>query len=174
MKMTWNEWKNKENCHVLVNQFHGKFHSKTIACGEIKYVCFNAPWGLKGLKQRWVQFLDSAGKPRALHIERPDVAYRSVHRFQPAPPCRCNAAAQSRKAVTAYCYSKRLPPFGFAGQNRRQRLQRQEIVSETGFLNVDVNYTKTALHRSVSHFFTLHNVLIYFVFCISCMYMFCS
>ena len=28
MKMIWCRWKTKENCHVLVNQFHGNFHSK--------------------------------------------------------------------------------------------------------------------------------------------------
>ena len=30
--------KNKENYHVLVNQFHGNFRSKTSSCVEIKYV----------------------------------------------------------------------------------------------------------------------------------------
>ena len=40
---------------VLVNQFHGNFHSKTICCRKIKFVfrdvkwCFIASWGLKGL-----------------------------------------------------------------------------------------------------------------------------
>ena len=58
MKMIWSGWKIKENCHVLVNQFHGNFRSKTLGCGKIKSVfrdvklCFNASWGLKGLK-RW-------------------------------------------------------------------------------------------------------------------------
>ena len=48
-------WKIKENCHVLVNQFHGNFRSKTLGCRGIKSVfrdvkwCFNASWGLKGL-----------------------------------------------------------------------------------------------------------------------------
>ena len=54
MKMIWCGWKSKENCHVLVNQFH--FHSKTLGCRKIKSVfrdlkwCFNASWGLKGLR----------------------------------------------------------------------------------------------------------------------------
>ena len=48
-------WKLKENCHALVNQFHGNFRSKTLCCRKIKSVfrdvkwCFNASWGLKGL-----------------------------------------------------------------------------------------------------------------------------
>ena len=55
MKMIWSGWKIKENCHVLVNQFHGNFHSKTVSCRKMKSVfmdvkwCFNASWGLKGL-----------------------------------------------------------------------------------------------------------------------------
>ena len=46
----------KENWRVLVNQFHGHFRSKTYCCKKIKCVfrdvisCFNASWGLKGLK----------------------------------------------------------------------------------------------------------------------------
>ena len=53
--MTWSGWKSKENYHVLVNQFHGNFCSKTLCCRKIKYVfrdvkwSFNASWGLKGL-----------------------------------------------------------------------------------------------------------------------------
>ena len=45
----------KENCHVLVNQFHGNFRSKTPICLKIMWVfrdvkwCNNASWGLKGL-----------------------------------------------------------------------------------------------------------------------------
>ena len=55
MKMTWSSLKNKENDHVLVNQFHGNIHSKTLGYGKIKSVfrdvkwCFIASWGLKGL-----------------------------------------------------------------------------------------------------------------------------
>ena len=55
MKMIWCGLKIKENCHVLVNQFHGNIHSKTLGCRRIKSVfrdvkwCFNASWGLKGL-----------------------------------------------------------------------------------------------------------------------------
>ena len=54
----------KENCHVLVNQFHGNFRSKTLGCRKIKYVfevvkwCFNASWGLKGLTERLVETFD--------------------------------------------------------------------------------------------------------------------
>ena len=54
--MTWSGWKSTENCHVLVNQFHGNIHSKTLGCRKITSVfrdvkwCFNASWGLKGLK----------------------------------------------------------------------------------------------------------------------------
>ena len=50
-------FKIKENCHVLVNQFHGIFRSKTPSCREIQSVfrdvkwCSNASWGLKGLKR---------------------------------------------------------------------------------------------------------------------------
>ena len=57
MKMTWSGWKIKENCNVLVSQFHGYFHSKTLSCREIKFVfrdviwCFNASRGFKGLGQ---------------------------------------------------------------------------------------------------------------------------
>ena len=48
--------KNKENYYVLVNQFHGNFHSKTFSCRKIKCVfrdvkwCFKASWELKGLR----------------------------------------------------------------------------------------------------------------------------
>ena len=31
-------FKNKENYHALVNQFHGNFHSKTLCCRKIKSV----------------------------------------------------------------------------------------------------------------------------------------
>ena len=53
--MTWCGWRSKENCHILVNQFHGNFRSKTLSCRIIRSVirdvkwCFNASWGLKGL-----------------------------------------------------------------------------------------------------------------------------
>ena len=56
MKMIWSEWKIKENCHVLANQFFGNFRSKTLGCWKIKPVfrdvkwCFNASCGLKGLR----------------------------------------------------------------------------------------------------------------------------
>ena len=46
----------KENHHVLLNQFHGNFRSKTLGCRRIKFVfrdvkwCFSASWGVKGLK----------------------------------------------------------------------------------------------------------------------------
>ena len=48
MKMIWCGWKSKENCHVLVNQFHGNFRSKTLGCRKIRSDfrdvkwCFNA------------------------------------------------------------------------------------------------------------------------------------
>ena len=51
-----NGWQIEENSHVLVNQFHGDAHSKTPSCREINLVfrvvkwCFNASWGLKGIK----------------------------------------------------------------------------------------------------------------------------
>ena len=56
MKMIWYGLKNLENCHVLANQFHGNFCSKTLSYREIKSVfrdvkwCINASWGLKGLR----------------------------------------------------------------------------------------------------------------------------
>ena len=56
MKMTWIGWNSKENRHVLVNQFHGNFHSKTVSFRKIKSVfrdvkwCFNPSWGPRGLK----------------------------------------------------------------------------------------------------------------------------
>ena len=46
----------KENCHVLVNQFRGDDRSKSLSCRKTQYIfrdvklCFNASWGLKGLK----------------------------------------------------------------------------------------------------------------------------
>ena len=55
MKMIWCGLKIKETYHVLANQFHGIFHSKTLVFWKIRYVfrnvkwCFNASWGLKGL-----------------------------------------------------------------------------------------------------------------------------
>ena len=36
----------KENYHVLVNQFHGNFYSKTLGCREIKSVFSDAKWCL--------------------------------------------------------------------------------------------------------------------------------
>ena len=54
--MTWGGLKIKENCHVLINQFHGAFRSKPLCYRKIMSVfrdvksCFNASWGLKGLK----------------------------------------------------------------------------------------------------------------------------
>ena len=56
MKMIWCGLKIQENWHVLVNQLHGNFLSKTLSFRKINYVfmnvkwCFNASWGLKGLK----------------------------------------------------------------------------------------------------------------------------
>ena len=56
MKMTWSEWQMKENCYVLVKEFHENFHSKTLSYRKIKSVfsvvkwCFNASWGLKVLR----------------------------------------------------------------------------------------------------------------------------
>ena len=55
MKMIWCGFKIKENWHVLVNQFHENFRSKSLCFRKIKYVfmnvkwCFNESWGLKGL-----------------------------------------------------------------------------------------------------------------------------
>ena len=55
IKIIWCGLKIIENYHVLVNQFHGNFRSKTLSCGKIKSVfrdvkwCFNASWGLKVL-----------------------------------------------------------------------------------------------------------------------------
>ena len=55
MKMIWCGLKIKVNHHVLVNQFHGNFNSKTLCFRKIKSVfrdvkrCFNASWGLKEL-----------------------------------------------------------------------------------------------------------------------------
>ena len=63
MKMTWSGWKGKENCYVLVNQFYGNIHSKTFGCWKIKSVftdvkwCFNASWGLKGLRGHICHFI---------------------------------------------------------------------------------------------------------------------
>ena len=56
MKIIWCGLKIKKNYHVLVNQFHRNFHAKTLGCRTIKSVfsdvkwCFNASWGLRGLK----------------------------------------------------------------------------------------------------------------------------
>ena len=38
MKMILCGQKIKENCHVLVNQFYGNFHSKNTSCRKIKSV----------------------------------------------------------------------------------------------------------------------------------------
>ena len=57
MKMIWCGLKIKENYHLLENQFHWNFHSKSLCCRKIKSVfrdvklCFNASWGLKALSQ---------------------------------------------------------------------------------------------------------------------------
>ena len=66
MKMIWCGLKIIENCHVLVNQFHGNFRSKKFCCRKIKSVfrdvkwCFNASWGLKGLTWCYVFFRPSS------------------------------------------------------------------------------------------------------------------
>ena len=58
MKMIWCGLKIKEHYHVLVNQFHGNFRSKTLGCRKFKSVFrniklfLNASLGLKGLN-RW-------------------------------------------------------------------------------------------------------------------------
>ena len=36
MKMIWCGVTIKEKYHVLVNQFHGNFHSKNLSCGKIR------------------------------------------------------------------------------------------------------------------------------------------
>ena len=47
-----------KNCRVLVNKFLGNIHSKPPSCGKFKSVfrdvkwCFNASWGLKGLRAK--------------------------------------------------------------------------------------------------------------------------
>ena len=59
----WRWFEVGENYHVLVNQFHENFHSKTPSCRKIRSVfkdvrrCFNASWGLKGLKQGVVSWV---------------------------------------------------------------------------------------------------------------------
>ena len=56
--MIWCGLKIKENYHVLVNQFHGNFRSKTLCWRKITFVSrdlkwwFNASWGLQGLSRR--------------------------------------------------------------------------------------------------------------------------
>ena len=56
MKMICCGSKIKENCHVLVNQFHENIHSKSPSYRKIKSVfrdlkwSFNASWGLKVLR----------------------------------------------------------------------------------------------------------------------------
>ena len=58
MKMIWCGLKIEENHRVLVNQLHGNSRYKTLCFRKIRYVfmdvkwCFNASWGLKGLKAR--------------------------------------------------------------------------------------------------------------------------
>ena len=57
MKIKWSGWEIEENCHALVNQFHGNIHSEHPRCRKITPIfrdvqwCFNASWGLKGLKK---------------------------------------------------------------------------------------------------------------------------
>ena len=65
MKMTWCGLKIKENYHLLINQFHGNFRSKTLSCRKIKYIfrdvkwCFNESWGLKVLKENRNSFFEA-------------------------------------------------------------------------------------------------------------------
>ena len=87
--MTWCGLQIKENHHILVNQFHGNFRSKTLSCRKIKYIfrdvkwCFNASWGLKGLKR-------VAGKNNKWHcILSITTLCRATYKF-------------SQKKVTAY------------------------------------------------------------------------
>ena len=61
----------KENYHVVLNKFHGNFRSKTLSFRKIKYVfrdvkwCFNASWGLEGLKCKTHQRPCPRDVPRA-------------------------------------------------------------------------------------------------------------
>ena len=86
--MPWSGWKIKENCHVLVNQFHENFHSKTLSCRGIRSVlgdviwCFNTSWGLKGLSFKnillYVMLRERVDFPPSPH----SVAEHSVHSLQ--------------------------------------------------------------------------------------------
>ena len=55
IKMIWCSLKIKENCHVLLNRFHGNFRFKTLGWRKIKSVSrvvkwyFNASWGVNPL-----------------------------------------------------------------------------------------------------------------------------
>ena len=52
MKMIWSGWKIKENCYVLVNQFHGNIHSKTPSYRKIKSVFRDLKWCFDQLMHR--------------------------------------------------------------------------------------------------------------------------
>ena len=66
--------KKQRNCHVLINQFHRNFHSKTIACKKIKYVfrnvewCLNVSWELKGLRVSLLTLKPSWCPEAAFHV----------------------------------------------------------------------------------------------------------
>ena len=48
--MIWCGLKIKENYHVLVNQFHGIFRSKSVGCRKIRSVFSDALMHREGLK----------------------------------------------------------------------------------------------------------------------------
>ena len=82
--MIWCGLKIKENCYVLVNHFHGNFHSKTPSCRKIKSVfrdlrrCFNASWGLKRLKKKTFVLFGLHTSSSALLIIKLAIAMRWV------------------------------------------------------------------------------------------------
>ena len=63
MKMIWCGLKNKENDHLLVNQFHGNFREIKSVFRDVKW-CFNASWGFKGLS--WFKHNDEWKKIASL------------------------------------------------------------------------------------------------------------
>ena len=94
MKMTWCGLKINENCHVLVNQLHGNFHSQTLCCWKIKSVfsdvkwCFNASWGLKGLRCLiiWYIYINPYPAKGSCQIKKNQKIREKLGLFRPHPP----------------------------------------------------------------------------------------
>ena len=103
MNMIWCGLKIKENYHVLSNQFHGNFRSKTLSCRKIKSVfrdvkwCFNASWGPKGLNGYF------CGK--IMRSQRLEMQWNNIIRISCIYDRSCALSAVKFPIIFTWCFS---------------------------------------------------------------------